>query len=230
MNLKKNDNNITLKNNNHFDSKKLILKNKSNIPQKIIDSLKSIVEDSKRILVLGIGDNKLSDDGFGPYIVSHFYINLKQKNLACLETNSHKIKFMNGKTHYSERMNEVLEFNPDLILILDTCDSGDPAGTVIFVDESKFINVVPISTHVIPIHIFIGQLKNKIPGLKTYLLGVNPFSLDFPEKIDFFMPDKFDLDDYEEDLDLPFYSFYLTEEMKAIADDIIEILKNIFNF
>jgi len=203
------------------------IKNLEFISENIIKQIQSTIKKHNRILILGIGDNKLSDDGVGSFISSYFYLKLKDKNMKYIEKDFQKVKFMDGKTFYTERMNEIIEFKPDLLIIIDTCNSKDPPGTVIWVDETKFNDVVPISSHLIPIHIFIGQLKNKISNLSTYLLGINPFSLEFSENIDFFMPNRFNLDDYENDLDIPFYSFNLSNQMKKIAEEIIIFFKDI---
>ncbi|MBD3350998.1 MAG: hydrogenase maturation protease [Candidatus Lokiarchaeota archaeon] len=188
------------------------------ISDSVIENLTEKVKNADKILVLGIGEVNMADDGFGPYISTHFHENKKSNE---------KVLFINGKTNYIDRKREIIGFNPDLILILDTCESGNPPGTVIFADEQKMVDWVPISSHVIPIQIFTQTLRNELPNMEAYLLGVNPFSLEPPEERDLYRPKEYELDDYDNDPDLPFYAFNMTEKMLKISNEVIKILEKI---
>lgn len=184
-----------------------------------IEEIKKLVNSSNRTLVLGIGEVNMGDDGFGPYVG----VELHKMNI-----DREQVKFMNGKTNYHDRKDEILEFGPDLILVVDTCASGDPPGTFIIADESKMVDWVPISSHVIPIQVYIEMLRQDLPEMKTFLLGVNPLSMQGTIQRKPYMPENYTLDDYDADPELPFYEINLTTEIKKIADDLIAIFRNIY--
>lgn len=186
--------------------------------EKIKTQLKKKINSSQKILILGIGEQCMGDDGFGPYIAVHFHTQVPQKN---------NVLFINGKTDYTERQSEILKFKPDVLLILDTCRSGDPPGSLIIAEESQLVNYLPISTHVLPIQVFIQVLKQQLPALKVFLLGVNPYNMDHQEVRSPYMPEKYSLDDFDKDPDLPFYEFNLSKQMVKIIDKVIKLLKEV---
>lgn len=186
------------------------------IPEKIKVKILDLVKKARKILFLGIGEIKLGDDGFGPYITAYFS-----------NKSSNNLLFINGATTPEYRKEEILEFNPDLMLLIDTCDSGDPPGTIILADEKKLVNYLTNSTHALPIHLFITSLKIDVPDLQTYLLGVNPVSMLATEEYFMYKPEKFDLDDFERDPNLPFFEINLTPEIHGIADEIIRFLEDL---
>lgn len=186
------------------------------IPENIKAKILDLVEKAEKILFLGIGEVNMRDDGFGPYITANFS-----------KKSSNNFLFINGATTPEYRKEEILGFKPDLMLLIDTCDSGDPPGMVILADEKKLVNYLPISSHTLPIQLFITSLKSDLPDLQTYLLGVNPVSLvgsdvRFPYK-----PEEFKLDDFERDPNLPFFEINLTPEIHGIANKIIKILEDL---
>lgn len=189
-----------------------------NISQKIKETIKELVNKSNRVIFLGIGEVRMTDDGFGPYVTSYFTIN---------KLSTKRILFINGKTDYINRKQEILDFHPDLILVIDTCESGDPRGTFIIATEDQMADWVPISSHVIPIQVFLKEVKQNIPNLQSFLLGINYVSLAYTDEVRQYLPEKYSLDDYEEDPDLPFYEINLTSKVKSIADELIKFLKDL---
>ena len=193
-------------------------------------TLKQLIQDRKRILFLGIGENRMSDDGFGPYL-SHRLL----QQISTI-TSKKQIKIINGKTDYIERKPEILEFQPDLLLILDTCQPNDnkpvTPGNLQLNEESELVNWLPLSSHVLPIPVFISELKMNLPQLKTALIGIIPISTDYTDEVVQFQPEKYSLDDYDKDPDLPFYDFNLSPTIQKITDELVdillELLKNTF--
>lgn len=186
------------------------------IPKNIKAKILDLVEKAEKILFLGIGEVNLRDDGFGPYITAYF----STKSLD-------NFLFINGATTPELRKDEILDFKSDLMILVDTCDSGDPPGTLILANEKKLVNYLPISSHTLPIQLFIASLKSDLPNLQTYLLGVNPVSLVGKEERFHYKPDKYDLDDFERDPNLPFFEINLTPEIQGIADKIIKFLEEL---
>jgi hydrogenase maturation protease len=159
----------------------------------------------------------MSDDGFGPYITVHF-TQRRNKNVLVI----------NAGTTPEERKGEILDFKPDLLLLVDTCSSGDPPGTIIFANEKQLVNYLPISSHTLPIQVFISILKENIVNLQVFLLGVNPISLESTIERHFYKPELYDLEDYENDPNLPFYEINLTPKVKIIADEVVRLFEGIF--
>lgn len=186
------------------------------IPEKIKVNILDLVEKSGKILFLGIGEVNRGDDGFGPYITAYFS-----------KKSSNNLLFINGAATPEFRKEEILNFKPNLMLLIDTCDSGDPPGTLILADENNLVDYLPISTHTLPIQIFITSLKIDLPDLQTYLLGINPVSMLATEEHIIYKPEKFDLDDFESDPNLPFFEINLTPEIHGIADEIIKFIEKI---
>lgn len=180
-----------------------------------IRKIKTLINDAEKVLVLGIGEVNMGDDGFGPYVT----VELHKKSLS-----NEKVLFMNGKTNYHDRKDEIVAFGPDLILVVDTCASGDEPGTFIVADEAKMVDWVPISSHVIPIQVYLEMLRQDLPDMKAHLLGVNPVAMEGQIQRKPYMPDKYTIDDYDADPDLPFYEINLTPEIREVGDELIEIL------
>ncbi len=191
------------------------------------DRLEPTIYSRKRILFLGIGENRMSDDGFGQY-VSFNMIQL----MRGIETKS-LIKIINGKTDYVERKSEILAFRPNLLILIDTCQPNDDTSTkpgrLYLHKEDMFTNWLPLSSHVLPIPVFLTELKFSLPNLETILIGIVPISTDFVDDVNQYKSDKYTLDDYENNSDLPFYDFNLTPKIQKTADELIvyllEILK-----
>ena len=60
--------------------------------------------------------------------------------------------------------------------------------------------------------------------MKAHLLGVNPVAMEGQIQRKPYMPDKYTIDDYDADPDLPFYEINLTPEIREVGDELIEIL------
>ncbi len=192
----------------------------SNIQEDTVLKIKQLIENANKVLFVGIGEVNMTDDGFGPYIASYFTIRKKSNE---------NVLFINGRTLPEERQDDIIDFSPDLMFIIDTCDSKDEPGTFIVAEENSMLNYLPISSHTLPIALFIRIIKEKIPELKTYLLGLNPFSLAGTEERNFYKPEEYNLDDYDNDPDLPFYEINLSPKALIIADELIEVLKKILS-
>ena len=87
------------------------------------------------------------------------------------------------------------------------------------------INLVPISSHTLPIPVLTNKIKMKIPNIKTYLLGMNPYELIPQAERAFYKPEKYNFDDYEENIDIPYYELNMSDKMIEKSDELIEYLK-----
>ncbi|MFW9823986.1 MAG: hydrogenase maturation protease [Candidatus Thorarchaeota archaeon] len=178
--------------------------------------LKSKLKGAKRVAFMGVGEEKLSDDGVGPYIISEL-----------LSYSDNNFLFINAGVTPMSRIDEIIEFQATNLVLLDTCNLKKPPGTVALIEREQIKEFVPISTHTIPLHIVVDLLLDKLPGLNVFMIGFVPKSLEGFKELIFYKQDQFTLDERNENQDLPFFEFQLTETIRKAANQIIEIIKKI---
>ncbi|UCC18435.1 MAG: hydrogenase maturation protease [Promethearchaeota archaeon] len=184
--------------------------------EKLLKKILNKLDTSTKIIFVGIGEEKLSDDGFGPYIISEL-----------LNYSNDQFLFINAGIDPMSRIDKIIKFQPSHLVILDTCSLDKPPGTVAIIEREHIKESVPISSHTIPIHIVVDLLLEKIPDLKVFMIGIVPESLEGFSKLNLYKEDEFSLEERSEHEDLPFFEFNLTETIQKIADQIIEIIKEI---
>ena len=182
--------------------------------EEILEKLLKKLEGVKKIVFLGIGEEKLSDDGVGPYIISEL-----------LYLSNNNFLFLNAGIDPMSRIDEIINFNPSNLVLLDTCNLNKPVGTIAIIERENIQDYVPISTHTIPIHIVMDLLIEKLPDLKIFMIGFVPENLDGFTDLRLYKEDQLSLDEKAENVDLPFFEFHLSEPIKEAADQIIKIIK-----
>jgi len=178
-------------------------------------SLSNLLKSSPKLLILGIGENRMGDDGAGVYITWELW----QK----WEKNT-KIEIINGGITPEERLSEILEFQPELLLIVDVIDLKKPSGTVGIFEEDKMLNYLPISSHSLPLPVFIDRIKMGVSNINIKLVGICPYSLEFLDHFKLYQEELWSLDMKEENPNIPFYSFNLTKEMEKVCKELIDVL------
>ena len=184
--------------------------------KELLEKLLSRLKGATRIVFMGIGEEKLSDDGVGPYIITEL-----------LKYSNERFLFINANINPMARIDQIVEFKPSHLVILDTCTLSGPPGTVAILERENICNYVPISTHTIPIHIVVDLIIEKLPKLSVFMIGIVPESLEGFTELSLYRNDKFTIDDKNENEDLPFFNFQLTDTIKKVAEDIITIIKEI---
>ncbi|MHA1674155.1 MAG: hydrogenase maturation protease [Promethearchaeota archaeon] len=180
---------------------------------KLQESLEQLLKSSPKILILGIGENRMGDDGAGQLIT--FKLDSFNENP--------KISIINGGITPEERLDEIIAFQPELMLIIDVIDTKSPRGTIALFEENQMLNYLPISSHSMPLPVFVDRCRHYIPEIKMKLLGIRPYSLAFSDRYALYKEDVYSLDDKETNLNIPFYEFNLTEEMEKICKGIIDV-------
>jgi hydrogenase maturation protease len=170
----------------------------------------------KCLVFMGIGEEKLNDDGLGPYIISEL-----------LEYTNEKVLFINAGTDPMARIDDVVNFNPDYLILIDTCTVNKPPGTIIILEREVIKEYVPISTHTIPVHIVIDLIIEKLPHLNVFMIGFVPESLEGFKDLKLYKEDSFTLEQRSDNIDLPFFEINLTRTLKIEADKLIEIIKKL---
>ena len=171
----------------------------------------------KSIVFMGIGEEKLSDDGVGPYIISEL--------LPC--SDKEKVLFINAGTDPMARIDDVVNFKPDCLILIDTCTVNKPPGTITILEREVIKEYVPISTHTIPVHIVIDLIVEKLPNLNVFMIGFVPESLEGFKDLKLYKEDSLTLEERSNNIDLPFFEINLTKTLKNDADKLIKIIKKL---
>ena len=180
----------------------------------LLDRLKGV----KSLVFIGIGEEKLSDDGVGPYIISEL-----------LEYSNERVLFINAGTDPMARIDDVVNFNPSYLILIDTCTLNKPPGTVAILERESIKEYVPISTHTIPVHIVIDLIVEKLTELNVFMIGFVPESLEGFQELKLYKQDELTLEERSDNIDLPFFELNLTKTLKTEADKLIEIIKKLIN-
>lgn len=184
----------------------------------IYNEIQALLQNSPKVLILGIGENRMGDDGAGQLI-----------SFGLDKFNGHpQICVINGGITPEERLSEIEAFQPDVMIVVDVIDLKSPPGTVRLFGESQMANYLPISSHSMPLPVFMDRCKRVSVNVKIVLLGICPYSLEFLDRYALFEEDRFSLDEKEENPNIPFYDFNLSPEMEQIGKELISLLSAIF--
>ncbi|MFX1274414.1 MAG: hydrogenase maturation protease [Promethearchaeota archaeon] len=183
---------------------------------KMEDLLEKILDETNgatKVAIVGIGEEKLTDDAVGPYIISKL-----------LQFNDNKFLIINCGIDMMARMDEIIDFKPSHLIIIDTCTYNAPPGTITILKRKDIKEYIPISSHTIPINIVVDLITDKIPSLKTFMIGIVPESLEGFTELELFEGGKYSIDELNENQDLPFFNIKLTKTISIVADNIINVL------
>jgi hydrogenase 3 maturation protease len=121
------------------------------------------VNQPPRVAVLGMGNELLSDDGAGIIVA---------RALQRLVSSHSRLLVIDAGPVPENFTGQLRRFKPDLVLIVDAAQLGEPAGTVRCVgwkSSSGFSG----STHSLPLHVLAGYLNAEL-GCEVLLLGIQP--------------------------------------------------------
>jgi hydrogenase maturation protease len=180
-------------------------------------NLYQLLEKAPKLLILGIGENRMGDDGAGQYLA--FYLD------QAIDIS--KIKIINGGIVPEENLDEIVAFQPDIMLLIDTIQGNRLPGEFDIYEDKQMMNYLPISSHSLPLPILIDRCKRQIPDLKVKLLGIEPYSLEFLDRYVLFKEEEYSLDDKEQNTNIPFYAFNLSENMEKICNQLVELFQSI---
>ncbi|RKZ18594.1 hydrogenase 3 maturation endopeptidase HyCI [bacterium] len=117
-----------------------------------------------KTVVVGIGNPLREDDYIGCYIAE----NLKDTVVS-----------FNVEVNPEVFINDIVNENPDTIIIFDAADFGGRPGEVRLIEEGN-IDRFTLSSHTIPISFFIHLLKMKTSA-DIYIIGIQPESTGYRE-------------------------------------------------
>ena len=184
--------------------------------EEMLEKLLSELNGATKVVFVGIGEEKLNDDGVGPYIISKLYNKTNDRFL-----------FLNAGVDPMARIDEIIKFKPSHLVLFDTCTLNEPPGTIAILKRDNIAESVPISSHTIPVHIVIDLIIEKLPEIKPFMIGFVPESLEGFDDLQLFMRGDLSIDELNENEEIPFFEIQLTETIQKAADQIIEIVKKI---
>ena len=124
-----------------------------------------------RVVVVGVGNPIRMDDFVGLKIVQ----DLKGK------APSDRVMLVEGETVPENYLQEIVEFKPTHVLIIDAAKMGLKAGEVKLISPQELTSYPAFSTHMLPLRIFCEYLKTI--NAKIGLLLIEPEKTDFGEGI-----------------------------------------------
>jgi len=184
--------------------------------KELIEILLERLSRANKIVFMGIGEEKLRDDAVGVYIISEL-----------LDYSNEKFLFINAGIDPMNRIDDIIDFQPSHLVILDTCTLNKPPGTVSIIERENIKEFVPISSHTIPIHIVIDLLLEKLSNLQVFMIGLVPESLEGFTELSLYKEKQFTIEERSESKDLPFFDFNLTDTLRKTSDKVIKIIKQL---
>lgn len=129
--------------------------------------IKKLLKNKEKPLFLGLGNEIKGDDGVGVFIA--------KKIKKDYET-------IIGEKNPEKHLKKIKEERPDLLFIIDSVNNNSSPGSVVF-SEAKKIKKRSMSSHRMPIPVLVKILKDEIPNLKVYLIGIQPKNIEIKEKL-----------------------------------------------
>ncbi|MEM2263455.1 MAG: hydrogenase 3 maturation endopeptidase HyCI [Candidatus Bathyarchaeia archaeon] len=131
--------------------------------------LKEWLSGAERVVVAGVGNPIRMDDFVGVKVVRDLQGRVS-KNVLLVECETVPESFLQ----------QILDFKPSHVLIVDAAVMGLEPGEYRFV-RSEHLRVFPaISTHMLPLRVFCDYLAEAV-GAKVALLLIEPKNVDFGE-------------------------------------------------
>jgi len=121
-----------------------------------------------KVVVVGIGNKLKADDGFGPEVI---------KKLKKIEKDN--VLLINAGDVPENLLEEIVNFNPDKIFIVDAMEFHGRDGEIKIFDADK-IDLRSLSTH--KNSLFIDYLKKRLK-CEIKLIGVKPKTTEFGKKM-----------------------------------------------
>lgn len=133
--------------------------------------LKKWLNNSKKVVIAGIGNPIRNDDYIGVKIV-HELINKVPTRVQIYECETVPESFLEP----------IIELNPTHVLLIDAAIIGLTPGSIRLINPEQIINFSPITSHTLPLRVFCEFIK-KTTESKIALLLIEPKNTDFGEKM-----------------------------------------------
>lgn len=140
-----------------------------------LKQIRKRLEGAKRILVLGVGSELLSDDYIGVSIAQ------KLKSLYRKRKPSVKLKALCAGTVPENFTGPIKKFKPSHLAIIDAADLGGKAGSLAVIDPQRAAGAT-FSTHRLPAKIFADYIGQSL-SCQIMIIGIQPKSLAFGQTL-----------------------------------------------
>lgn len=137
--------------------------------EELENKLKKFLNKPKKVVLIGVGNEFRGDDYVGMEICKRLKGKIPKANI--IESGASPENFT-GKLR---------RIKPSHIIIIDAADMSEQPGTIRIVDSSN-IDGLAISTHRIPLSLFINYLKRNM-DVSIALIGIQPKSTGFGEPL-----------------------------------------------
>lgn len=134
---------------------------------------KLLSQKDKKILFVGIGNILRKDDGAGVYISS----GIKE---------SESVSSLTAEVSIENYIGKINMINPDVLVLVDAVDMGSKPGTYKLLEISQTEDTT-FNTHNISVRRISDFFK-----MPAYLLGIQPESIDFGEKMSYLVKNSVD--------------------------------------
>lgn len=114
---------------------------------------------------MGVGNPLRGDDGFGPALIAGLH-------------GKTSVKLLDAEETPEAFLGRVIEMAPDKLLIADVVAFGGAAGEAVLLEPEQLGQRIAISTHNLPLVMFIRLFKEKCPETEVKLLGIQPGSIE----------------------------------------------------
>ena len=112
-------------------------------------------------VIVGVGNTLRGDDGFGPELVARI-------------SGKTRCRALDGGEMPEEQAVAILESKPGRILFADAVAFGGQPGELVLLRPDELGKKVALSTHTLPLAMFIKQLQQQLPCSAVMILGVQP--------------------------------------------------------
>lgn len=116
--------------------------------------------DASDVLV-GVGNPLRGDDGFGPELIARII-------------GKARCRALDGGEMPEEQGPAILECRPRRILFADAVAFGGQPGELVLLEPGELGKKIAISTHTLPLAMFIRELQQRLPAAAIRILGLQP--------------------------------------------------------
>lgn len=154
------------------------------------DDLKEFLAPSRRLAIVGVGNPQRGDDAAGPAAVERVMLRLGAPPEAAVfeacSPSGAAALLIDSRTAPENYICEILDFSPDAIVFIDCASFSDPAagpGTVRVFDEAAIAGAPLVTSHSIPLTLPIAIARQKLPGVRVAIAGIQPACVDFDSPV-----------------------------------------------
>ncbi len=112
-------------------------------------------------VIVGVGNPLRGDDGFGPELIARI-------------AGRARCRALDGGEMPEDCGGEILATKPGRILFADAVAFGGQPGELVLLEPGELGKKVALSTHTLPLAMFIKQLRQQLPAAAVMILGVQP--------------------------------------------------------